>query len=151
MKQQRPLHSDLRVTTQPSRRSPFPIAPFRSCDQNRIMAAAAAVRSSVRLTFRLSRIIPDLTLCPLNRLQSCVVNLQNAGSSESFRTINRHLQTSKGEWRALLTRRTSRRGWFLSLFTRCVQELALYVVLNSRLCVSVYSSEVQTIKGCQKF
>ncbi|XP_042341492.1 ferredoxin-2, mitochondrial [Plectropomus leopardus] len=61
--------------------------------------AAAAVRSSMGLTLRLSRVIPDCSTCPLFRLKSCVSsvgNLQRSGSFDSFRTINRHLQTSKG-------------------------------------------------------
>ncbi|XP_051241439.1 ferredoxin-2, mitochondrial [Dicentrarchus labrax] len=63
------------------------------------MAASAAVRSSMGLTFRLSRVIPDCSTCPLNRLKSCVssvANVQRRGSFDSFRTINRHLQTSIG-------------------------------------------------------
>nr|XP_046267521.1 ferredoxin-2, mitochondrial [Scatophagus argus] len=63
------------------------------------MAASAAVRSGVGLTFRLSRVMPDCSTCPLNRLKSSVgsvANLQRKGSFESFRTINRHLQTSIG-------------------------------------------------------
>ncbi|KAM8773029.1 ferredoxin-2, mitochondrial [Acanthopagrus schlegelii] len=63
------------------------------------MAASAAVRSSMGLTFRLSRVMPDCSTCPLNRLKSCVssaANVQRRGSFDSFRTINRHLQTSKG-------------------------------------------------------
>ncbi|XP_073320566.1 ferredoxin-2, mitochondrial [Pagrus major] len=63
------------------------------------MAASAAVRSSMGLTFRLSRVIPDCSTCPLNRLKSCVsstANVQRGGSFDSFRTINRHLQTSIG-------------------------------------------------------
>ncbi|XP_029365128.1 ferredoxin-2, mitochondrial [Echeneis naucrates] len=60
------------------------------------MAAAAAVRSSMGLTLRLSRAIPDCSSCPLNRLKSCGVNPQSRGSFESFRTMNRHLQTSIG-------------------------------------------------------
>ncbi|KAG7236760.1 hypothetical protein INR49_029528 [Caranx melampygus] len=61
------------------------------------MAAAAAVRSSMGLTLRLSRAIPDCSTCPLYRLKSCVNNgssLQRSASFDSFRTINRHLQTS---------------------------------------------------------
>ncbi|XP_035516891.1 ferredoxin-2, mitochondrial [Morone saxatilis] len=63
------------------------------------MAASAAVRSSMGLTFRLSRVLPDCSTCPLNRLKSCVssvANVQRGGSFDSFRTINRHLQTSIG-------------------------------------------------------
>ncbi|XP_069024253.1 ferredoxin-2, mitochondrial [Embiotoca jacksoni] len=63
------------------------------------MAASAAVRSSVGLTWRLSRAIPDCSTCPLYRSNSCVnnvANLQRGGSFDSHRTINRHLQTSIG-------------------------------------------------------
>ncbi|XP_059205813.1 ferredoxin-2, mitochondrial [Centropristis striata] len=63
------------------------------------MAASAAVRSSMGLTLRLSRVIPDCSTCPFNRLKSCGSsggNLQRRGSFERFRTINRHLQTSIG-------------------------------------------------------
>ncbi|XP_070683944.1 ferredoxin-2, mitochondrial [Pempheris klunzingeri] len=63
------------------------------------MAASAAVRSSMGLTLRLSRVIPDCSTCPLYRLKGCassVANLQRRGSFDNFRTINRHLQTSIG-------------------------------------------------------
>ncbi|XP_040043320.1 ferredoxin-2, mitochondrial [Gasterosteus aculeatus] len=63
------------------------------------MAAAAAVRSGVGLTLRLSRALPDCSSCPFHRPNGCVSgagSLQRRGSFESFRTINRHLQTSKG-------------------------------------------------------
>ncbi|KAM7419085.1 hypothetical protein PAMA_016277 [Pampus argenteus] len=63
------------------------------------MAASASVRSSMGLTLRLSRVIPDCRTCPLYRLKSCVnsaANSQRRGSFDSFRTINRHLQTSIG-------------------------------------------------------
>ncbi|XP_008275159.1 ferredoxin-2, mitochondrial [Stegastes partitus] len=63
------------------------------------MATSAAVRSSMGLTLRLSRVIPDCSTCPLYRLRSCAnsaANLQMRGSVDSFRTINRHLQTSIG-------------------------------------------------------
>ncbi|XP_053185007.1 ferredoxin-2, mitochondrial [Scomber japonicus] len=63
------------------------------------MAASAAVRSSMGLTLRLSRVIPDCSTCPLYRLKSCgngATNQQRGGSIDSFRTINRHLQTSIG-------------------------------------------------------
>ncbi|XP_070827024.1 ferredoxin-2, mitochondrial [Chaetodon trifascialis] len=63
------------------------------------MAASAAVRSSMGLTFKLSRVIPDCSTCPLSRLKSCVSSVaqsQRRASFESFRTINRHLQTSIG-------------------------------------------------------
>ncbi|XP_018520642.1 ferredoxin-2, mitochondrial [Lates calcarifer] len=63
------------------------------------MAAAAAVRSSMGLTLRLSRVIPDCSTCPLYKSKSCVnsvANLQRRSSFDSFRTINRHLQTSIG-------------------------------------------------------
>ncbi|XP_037619759.1 ferredoxin-2, mitochondrial [Sebastes umbrosus] len=60
------------------------------------MAASAAVRSSMGLTLRLSRVIPDCSTCPLYRLNTCVGNSQRRGSLDSFRTINRHLRTSIG-------------------------------------------------------
>ncbi|KAM9769615.1 ferredoxin-2, mitochondrial [Menidia menidia] len=63
------------------------------------MAASAAVRSSMGLTLRLSRSIPDCSTCPLYRLVSYLnnkSNLQRRGSFDSFRMINRHLQTSIG-------------------------------------------------------
>ncbi|XP_070782339.1 ferredoxin-2, mitochondrial [Enoplosus armatus] len=63
------------------------------------MAASAGVRSSMGLTFRLSRVMPDCSTCPLYRLKSCVstmANLQKRVSFDSFRTISRHLQTSIG-------------------------------------------------------
>ncbi|XP_005752288.1 ferredoxin-2, mitochondrial [Pundamilia nyererei] len=63
------------------------------------MAASAAVRSSMGLTLRLSRVIPDCSTCPLFRLKcnaKNVANLQRRGSFDSLRTINRHLQTSIG-------------------------------------------------------
>nr|XP_019939943.1 PREDICTED: ferredoxin-2, mitochondrial [Paralichthys olivaceus] len=63
------------------------------------MAAAAAVRSSVGLTLRLSRVRPDCSTCPLYRLRSGVTggaDPQRSGSLHSCRTINRHLQTSMG-------------------------------------------------------
>lgn len=116
VKQQRPLLSEHYVTaeTSPGQCS-LPIGRSRSCDQNRIMAAAAAVRSSMGLTFRLSRVIPDCSTCPFYRLNSCGGNLQRKGSFDSFRTMNRHFQTSIGEWCSLLTPLASVRGWFFSL------------------------------------
>uniref|UniRef100_UPI0037E72BC5 ferredoxin-2, mitochondrial n=1 Tax=Semicossyphus pulcher TaxID=241346 RepID=UPI0037E72BC5 len=63
------------------------------------MAASAAVRSSMGLTLRLSRVIPDCSTCPFYRLNSCVgsvANTQRRSSFDNFKTINRHLQTSIG-------------------------------------------------------
>ncbi|CAN9510489.1 unnamed protein product [Ophioblennius macclurei] len=63
------------------------------------MAATAAVRSSVGLTLRLRRVLPDCSSCPLYVLKNCAntsAQLQQRGSFDSFRTINRHLQTSMG-------------------------------------------------------
>ncbi|XP_034544754.1 ferredoxin-2, mitochondrial [Notolabrus celidotus] len=63
------------------------------------MAATAAVRSSMGLTLRLSRVIPDCSTCPIYRLKSCVGTvgkLQSRGPLDNFKTINRHLQTSIG-------------------------------------------------------
>ncbi|XP_026214652.1 ferredoxin-2, mitochondrial [Anabas testudineus] len=67
------------------------------------MASAAAVRSSMGLTLRLSRVLPDCSTCPLYRLKTCVnsvANLQRRGPSDSFRTINRHLQTTISLYRS---------------------------------------------------
>lgn len=83
----------------------FSIGRIRPCDQNTIMAASAVVRSGMGLTLRLSRGIPDCSTCVLSRMNSCVnavANLQRIGSFDSFRTINRHLQTSIGKHRILL-------------------------------------------------
>ncbi|XP_060945881.1 ferredoxin-2, mitochondrial [Limanda limanda] len=63
------------------------------------MAAAAAVRSSVGLTLRLSRVKPDCSRCPLTRLRSAVPGgggRARSGSFYSCRTITRQLQTSMG-------------------------------------------------------
>ncbi|CAJ1053512.1 ferredoxin-2%2C mitochondrial [Xyrichtys novacula] len=63
------------------------------------MAASAAVRSSMGLTLRLSRVIPDCSTCPFHRLKSCVGIVANSlrnRSFDNFQTINRHLQTSIG-------------------------------------------------------
>ncbi|XP_020503322.1 ferredoxin-2, mitochondrial [Labrus bergylta] len=63
------------------------------------MAASAAVRSSMGLTLRLSRVIPDCSTCPIYRLKGCVgsaASFQRRGSLDNFKTINRHLQTSIG-------------------------------------------------------
>ncbi|XP_017285957.1 ferredoxin-2, mitochondrial [Kryptolebias marmoratus] len=61
------------------------------------MAASAAVRTSMALTLRFNRVIPQCSTCPLSRLKRCMnsrANTQRRGSFDSFRTINRHLQTS---------------------------------------------------------
>uniref|UniRef100_A0A1A7YGK5 Ferredoxin-2, mitochondrial n=1 Tax=Iconisemion striatum TaxID=60296 RepID=A0A1A7YGK5_9TELE len=61
------------------------------------MAASAAARSSMGLTLRFSRVIPDCSKCPLDRLKSCTTSRaspQRRSSFDSFRTINRNLQTS---------------------------------------------------------
>uniref|UniRef100_A0A3P9KKV2 Ferredoxin-2, mitochondrial n=1 Tax=Oryzias latipes TaxID=8090 RepID=A0A3P9KKV2_ORYLA len=63
------------------------------------MAASAAVRTSMGLTLRLYRVIPDCSTCPFYRLKSCgnsSASLQRRGSFDSFRTTNRHLQTTIG-------------------------------------------------------
>ncbi|KAF3687558.1 Ferredoxin-2, mitochondrial Adrenodoxin-like protein Ferredoxin-1-like protein Precursor [Channa argus] len=63
------------------------------------MAAAAAARSSMGLTLRLSRVRPDCSTCPLYKLKACVSSVANShrkGAFNSFRTINRHLQTTIG-------------------------------------------------------
>ncbi|XP_013860379.1 ferredoxin-2, mitochondrial [Austrofundulus limnaeus] len=62
------------------------------------MAASAAVRASMVLTLRFNRVIPHCNTCPLYRLKSCInnrANIQRRESFDSFRTINRHLQTSR--------------------------------------------------------
>uniref|UniRef100_A0A1A8EY62 Ferredoxin-2, mitochondrial n=2 Tax=Nothobranchius korthausae TaxID=1143690 RepID=A0A1A8EY62_9TELE len=61
------------------------------------MAASAAARTSMGLTLRFHRVIPDCSKCPLYRLKGCTsnrANPQRKSSFDSFRTINRHLQTS---------------------------------------------------------
>ncbi|XP_012705934.2 ferredoxin-2, mitochondrial [Fundulus heteroclitus] len=61
------------------------------------MAAAAAARSSMGLTLRLSRVIPDCRSCPLYRFKGCLhsaAGSQRTGSLDSLRTTSRHLQTS---------------------------------------------------------
>ncbi|KAM3865064.1 ferredoxin-2, mitochondrial [Diretmus argenteus] len=63
------------------------------------MAASAAARSSVGLSLRISRVIPDCSTCPLYRLNSCVngnAGLSRGGSLDRFRVLNRHLQTTPG-------------------------------------------------------
>lgn len=43
--------------------------------------------------------MPDCSTCPFNRLKTCMGSVANStrrGSFESFRTINRHLQTTIG-------------------------------------------------------
>ncbi|XP_041640228.1 ferredoxin-2, mitochondrial [Cheilinus undulatus] len=64
-----------------------------------MMAASVAARSSMGLTLRLSRVIPDCSTCPFYKLKSCVgsvASLQRRGSFDNFKTINRHLQTTIG-------------------------------------------------------
>uniref|UniRef100_M3ZTH9 Ferredoxin-2, mitochondrial n=1 Tax=Xiphophorus maculatus TaxID=8083 RepID=M3ZTH9_XIPMA len=56
------------------------------------MAAAVAARSSMGLTLRFSRVIPDCRPCPLYRFKGCVDNTagsQRTGSFDRLRTINR--------------------------------------------------------------
>ncbi|KAM6972042.1 ferredoxin-2, mitochondrial [Aplochiton taeniatus] len=60
------------------------------------MAASAAVRSSVGLTLRLSRVRQDCSRCPFNRLNSCGTRITTSGPNVRFRTLNRNLQTSIG-------------------------------------------------------
>ncbi|XP_051939680.1 ferredoxin-2, mitochondrial [Hippocampus zosterae] len=62
------------------------------------MAASAVVRSSVGLTFRLSRVLPDCSTCPLSRLKQCTAHLQKKNCVDTFRTINRFVQTSVGSY-----------------------------------------------------
>uniref|UniRef100_A0A3Q3W9A0 Ferredoxin-2, mitochondrial n=1 Tax=Mola mola TaxID=94237 RepID=A0A3Q3W9A0_MOLML len=76
------------------------------------MAAAAVVRSGVGLTFRLSRVIPHCTTCPLNRFKtwtSSVAHYQRSASFDSFRMIYRHLQTSIGEVNVVYIDRSGQR------------------------------------------
>ncbi|XP_068607383.1 ferredoxin-2, mitochondrial [Brachionichthys hirsutus] len=65
------------------------------------MAASSAVRSGVGLTFRLSRVIPDCSTCPFNKLNSYVtrLNRRRSGLFDCLWTINRHVQTSMGLYR----------------------------------------------------
>ncbi|XP_029595212.1 ferredoxin-2, mitochondrial [Salmo trutta] len=60
------------------------------------MAVSAGVRSSVGLTLRLSRVIPDCSTCPFNRLNTYLNGIAKSSNVDRFRTLNRHLQTSKG-------------------------------------------------------
>ncbi|XP_061765946.1 ferredoxin-2, mitochondrial [Nerophis ophidion] len=60
------------------------------------MAASAAVRSSMGLTLRLSRVRPDSMTRPLSRLNTHIAYLQRKHSAGSFRTAHRYLQTSIG-------------------------------------------------------
>lgn len=152
-KQLRPLQSELWVTAAPtSHRRLIPIGPLRSCDHNRTMAASAAVRSSAGLTFRLCRAIPDCNTCPLNRLKSCANSTapsQRNASFESFRTINRHLQTSIGECYCLLTDLASIRHCLPSrgyLFTIYGHKWSL---LFQR--VLYFSWQQSLSRGCSKY
>ncbi|XP_076026341.1 ferredoxin-2, mitochondrial [Genypterus blacodes] len=61
------------------------------------MAASAAVRSSVGLTLRVSRVLPDCSRCPLYGRNGCLSGVAASlrGSSlDQFRTLKRHLRTS---------------------------------------------------------
>ncbi|XP_030638439.1 ferredoxin-2, mitochondrial [Chanos chanos] len=61
------------------------------------MAASVAVRASMGLTLRYSRVIPDCSVCPFNVLNICnnARRVSTKGKSmERFKTPNRHLQTS---------------------------------------------------------
>ncbi|XP_061686976.1 ferredoxin-2, mitochondrial [Syngnathoides biaculeatus] len=63
------------------------------------MAACAAVRSSVGLTFRLSRVLPDWCTCPLFTLKSCTAYLQRQDSVDRLRTaFSRYMQTNVGSY-----------------------------------------------------
>lgn len=118
LKQRRHLLSLQRITCCCAGYCFFAIGYCRPRDENTIMASAAAVRSSVGLTLRLSRVIPDCRKCPLYRLKTCVnsvANLQRSGSFDSLRTINRHLQTTIGEFYTLLILLALIGDWVLSL------------------------------------
>ncbi|TNM86027.1 hypothetical protein fugu_008298 [Takifugu bimaculatus] len=63
------------------------------------MAASAALRCSMGLTFRVSRLIPDCTTCPWRKLKhydSPKASFPKTTPFMSFQTTNRHLQTSIG-------------------------------------------------------
>ncbi|XP_037128789.1 ferredoxin-2, mitochondrial [Syngnathus acus] len=60
------------------------------------MATSAAVRSSMGMTFRLSRVLPDCSTCPFSRIKTCTTHLQRKDSVDAFRTINRYMQTNTG-------------------------------------------------------
>ncbi|XP_072319288.1 ferredoxin-2, mitochondrial [Eucyclogobius newberryi] len=63
------------------------------------MAASAAVRTSMGLTFRLSRALAVCSACPLNTLNRCglsAAHLVRKGSLDHHGTINRHLRTGSG-------------------------------------------------------
>ncbi|KAL2087275.1 hypothetical protein ACEWY4_018334 [Coilia grayii] len=60
------------------------------------MAASAAARVSMgQLTLRISRVAPDCSVCPLNRLcRNAITGRTKVGTVDHFRTPNRNLQTS---------------------------------------------------------
>ncbi|XP_068178187.1 ferredoxin-2, mitochondrial [Antennarius striatus] len=59
------------------------------------MAASAAVRWSMGLTFRLSRRKPDCSSCPFRKLNRVTrTNSERSGLFECLWTVNRHVQTS---------------------------------------------------------
>ncbi|CAL8351117.1 unnamed protein product [Boreogadus saida] len=63
------------------------------------MAASTAVRSSMGLTFRLSRVIRQCSASPFYRLNSCVDGfalLSKQGFPGGLQTLNRQLQTTMG-------------------------------------------------------
>ncbi|XP_061535720.1 ferredoxin-2, mitochondrial [Phycodurus eques] len=63
------------------------------------MAASAAVRSSMGLTFRLSRVLPDCSTCPQFTLKTCTAHLQRKDSMDNLRTVfHRYMQTSVGSY-----------------------------------------------------
>ena len=79
---------------------PFAIGRANTCDHNRRMAASTAVRSSMGLTFRLSRVITDCIASPLYRFNSCmygIARLSKRGFPGGLWTLNRQLQTTMGE------------------------------------------------------
>lgn len=65
------------------------------------MAAAAAARVSVgHLTLRISRVAPDCSICPFNKLNVCrnaITGGTKGRALDRFRTPNRNLQTSISE------------------------------------------------------
>ncbi|XP_076148269.1 ferredoxin-2, mitochondrial [Alosa pseudoharengus] len=60
------------------------------------MAAAAAARVSMgHLTLRISRVVPDCSVCPFNSLcRNAITGRTKGGTLDRFRTPNRNLQTS---------------------------------------------------------
>uniref|UniRef100_H2SDZ5 Ferredoxin-2, mitochondrial n=1 Tax=Takifugu rubripes TaxID=31033 RepID=H2SDZ5_TAKRU len=76
------------------------------------MAASAALRCSMGLTFRVSRLIPDCTTCPWRQLKhydSPRASFPKTTPFMSFQTTNRHMQTSIGEVNVVYVDRSGQR------------------------------------------